>query len=356
MLDWEDSHGKKIKTADIRHEPIGTFLERHQKVVWTVDDLIPQGGTVMWYGATGSHKSTAALHLAECVATAKPFFGHPLRQGAVLYVAAEYPEQFGPRHAAWCHYHGVDPDTVPIELVPESVDLTDPEQVAGLVRVAYSIPYEHGELGLVVIDPLSECHFMEENYSKDMKAVLRGVNELGRNFPEASILLVHHTGKPSTPRTPQQAPTREGAPKSPRGHSSLAARMDSLARVSFDKHSMAVTLTVEKMRVGPAGDTMVLPVEIVELGNGASGPVLVDGEMEPHVSAVAGSSMSSAAGKHEKKALAALATFGQGGARSGVWQKAAKLSPGTWQRTLDGLKGKGLVALVAKNYVVANPS
>jgi hypothetical protein len=136
----------------------------------------------------------------------------------------------------------------------------------------------------------------------------------------------------------------------------LMGRMDSIAHVSLNARNMAVTLKVEKMRVGPAGERMVLPVEIVELGNGASGPVLLDGERQGPVAPVDGRPMQSATKSHEEGAIDALARFGPDGARSGIWQKASGLRTGTWQRTLGGLKDKGLVTLVGKNYVVASSS
>ena len=53
-----------------------------------VEDLIPGGVTVI-AGDEKSGKSWMMLLLATCIATGQDFLGHPVKQGAVLYLSLE---------------------------------------------------------------------------------------------------------------------------------------------------------------------------------------------------------------------------------------------------------------------------
>jgi hypothetical protein len=81
-------------------------IEHHKD--WTIDDLIAAGEMSCWYGYPGAGKSVLVGDAAAHVAGGMPWFGRPVRQGAVLYLAAERAGLVKRRLAAWRKHHGID--------------------------------------------------------------------------------------------------------------------------------------------------------------------------------------------------------------------------------------------------------
>ena len=80
--------------------------EHHKE--WLIEDLLAVGEMSCWYGFPGSGKSVVIGDGAAHVAAKKPWFGRPVRQGAVLYLAAERSALVKRRLAAWRKHHQID--------------------------------------------------------------------------------------------------------------------------------------------------------------------------------------------------------------------------------------------------------
>jgi hypothetical protein len=75
--------------------------------------------SLAWIGGQpGSCKSFIAAEAACCIATGRPWFGHHVTKGKVLYLIAEGVSGFSDRIEAWEEYYGEDADGVTFLPVP----------------------------------------------------------------------------------------------------------------------------------------------------------------------------------------------------------------------------------------------
>lgn len=139
-------------------------------------------------GAPGSFKSFVALDVAAHVGKGLEWQGHRVRQGGVLYVAAEGATGMTLRTRAWIKEHGDMPD---VHFVPSLVRvISDDGQWPALVELAREI-----EPVLIVIDTQARVTVgLEENSAKEMGIFTAAVGDL-RRATGACVLVVHHTGR-----------------------------------------------------------------------------------------------------------------------------------------------------------------
>ena len=67
----------------------GSQCAEMDKGVFVIDDLIAEGSVNLGLGNSGIGKSPLCYQMALCVASGKPFLGHPVKQGRVLYLDYE---------------------------------------------------------------------------------------------------------------------------------------------------------------------------------------------------------------------------------------------------------------------------
>jgi hypothetical protein len=94
-------------------------IQRQQEQKWVVQDFIGAGSIAWLYGAPGSYKSFAAVDIAMCVATGRPWMGREVDKGLVLYVAAEGGDDLHIRRAAWAERYGMDGPMKIVEMRPQ---------------------------------------------------------------------------------------------------------------------------------------------------------------------------------------------------------------------------------------------
>ena len=192
-------------------------LDTLPPVEWLVQDHFPVGGFVCAYGPFGAGKSFAALDMALCVATGKPYLGrYSVKQVPVCYVAAEGHSGIKKRIRAWLKHHGLDAPKNFV-LLPETFDLVgDADAPAEIATLAKS---KLGEDPKVIWLDTTARMFGggDENSTKDMNQYVANVAALGR-LCGAAVVNVHHTGKDFT--------------KGARGAVSLGAACDSMFEIS----------------------------------------------------------------------------------------------------------------------------
>jgi hypothetical protein len=243
---------------------VATLVQAHRKLrhVWAdeiaidlagagvIDGLMPAQGLTVIYGETNSGKTFACIDMACRIASGMDFYGMPVSQGVVVYVAAEAAESVQRRIWAWKHYHQVE--HLPVLVVTDSVDLltNDAEALAALIVEAGG--GEH--VAMTIIDTLAVTMGGNENAPDDMGAYVIACQDI-RRAANTHVLIVHHTGK--------------DAARGARGHSSLRAATD----VELECEAGAVTVT--KMRDGTQkGMRYGFRLEDVELGVNSMGRVV----------------------------------------------------------------------------------
>lgn len=147
-------------------------------------------------GASGSGKSFVAIDWACHVATGKPWNDRPVRQGVVLYVAAEGAAGIAQRIEAWESRHGPVGDELMI--------LPLPVQAVRVAGGGVAMTPEWRELielaaedrpVLVVLDTQARLSVgLNENDNGQMGQWIAAVSAL-REACGACVLVVHHTGR-----------------------------------------------------------------------------------------------------------------------------------------------------------------
>lgn len=140
-------------------------------------------------GVFSTFKSFLALSIALSVAMGMDWFGRSVVQGYVIYVYGEGGPGMRRRALAWARVHGVDV-TDRMLFIPQSVVMTDAEQVAQLERTILALGIVPK---LVIFDTVARCFRGNENSAEDMTRFVEHCDRL-RHRTGAAVLVVHHTG------------------------------------------------------------------------------------------------------------------------------------------------------------------
>ena len=227
-------------------------LSNMPPVEWLIQDIITADGFGITYGPPASLKSFLLIAWSLHIASGTPWLGHKVKQGGVLYVAGEGVRGMGRRVRAWLRHHSMDGVDLPFRLLPASVNLTDPEQLAKLIRTAIAAAAAEGTtIALVVIDTVARAiPGADENSAQDMGRLVAAVEHI-KAAVTCHVHGVHHSGKD---------PDR-GA----RGSSALLGAVDTMVRVTRDGDSL--TVTVEKQKDDEEAEPIALQIERVDLSH-----------------------------------------------------------------------------------------
>jgi hypothetical protein len=192
---------------------------------WLVAGIIPAGLAVL-YGAPGAYKSFVALDWALCVATGRPWHGHAVEGGHVVYVAAEGAGGLARRVGAWAEHHGVGGDDLGrIHFLAEAVNLLDDVQVERTKKTLATLPEPPA---LLVVDTAARSMVGgDENSARDLGLFIAAID--GQRV--GTRLVVHHAGKTGGDE---------------RGSSALRGAADVMARVDRKEQSPRVELSCDK--------------------------------------------------------------------------------------------------------------
>jgi hypothetical protein len=161
--------------------------------VWVVPGIVPGDAVSMDYGKEKIGKSFLELDIALHVVTGLDWHGIPVKQGPVVYVAAEGASGYPQRIRAWEAHHGLcAEDTAAFHLFPESVNLYDPQSVQEFTQ---ELADKHIRPVLVILDTLGRSmDGGKENDNSDMNVVIGGADTIRRETGGAAVKLVHHSG------------------------------------------------------------------------------------------------------------------------------------------------------------------
>ncbi len=198
---------------------------------YLVKGLLDKEAMSVVFGDSNSGKTFFALDLCFQVALGQEWQNMKVRQGGVVYIAAEGGMSFSRRIEAIRISRQLDPnEKLPFALVPCPIDLaSEMSDVQELVDLISKVTVDIGiSVDLLVVDTLSRAMAGgNENASEDMGAFIRNVDAI-RERTKSHVMIIHHTGKDQS----------RGA----RGHSSLRAAADTEILI---KESRA---TIQKQR------------------------------------------------------------------------------------------------------------
>jgi hypothetical protein len=158
---------------------------------WLVEGLATTNTFMEIHGQPGSMKSFFALSLSMSIAAGQHWHGRAVKQGPVVYIAAEGVIGYKARVNSWKTANNFEGLTG-VHFVTVPVPLLDKEKIESLVSQLES---ESIHPVLIVFDTLSRCfEGGQENSVDDMSRVVAAAYRLRDAFG-ATIMLVHHTRK-----------------------------------------------------------------------------------------------------------------------------------------------------------------
>ncbi len=205
---------------------------------WLIDGLIPKGKISCIYAQPGVGKSMLALDWGLCVAAGLPWHGRAVKQGYVLYLAAEGSSGQAKRAAAWLKHHNLT-DVAEFGMVKEQIPITtlSPDYDALFDRIADELQKTPT---LVIIDTLARCIEGDENESVAMGNFVTGAERWMKEHG-STVLVVHHSNA-------------QGGRE--RGHSIFKGALETLMRLTKEnKRGNILRLETPKQRdAEPATD------------------------------------------------------------------------------------------------------
>ena len=234
---------------------------------WLVHRLLGAGDGSAAYGKPGDGKSVLVQDMALHVSAGLPWFGRPVKRGAVVYVALERKKLVERRAIAFRKKHALE--DLPFLIVGGVHDFRDQkttEFIAGLCR---KVDEETTEpVVLIVIDTLSRALCGgDENSPKDMGAIVNATSKL-QEATNAHVLWVHHIPQDGSERL--------------RGHGALLGALDTTILVEKASASHR-TATVVKANDSEEGESLAFSLESIVIGgdgeNETTAPVVIPAEL-----------------------------------------------------------------------------
>ncbi|WP_161978356.1 AAA family ATPase [Sphingomonas oligophenolica] len=240
-------------------------VEAQLTALWLVKNLFPQQGVVLIYGHSGSGKTFFVLDIALHVALGWAWAGRRVRQGLVIYLAAEGASGLRNRVAAFRRHHKIT-DHVPFAIIPTAIDLQAPNadvlRLAATIRSACKIA--GADVAMIVIDTIAKTFGAGKENTDDMASYVSNAGWLSGEF-QCCVIPVHHR--------PKDAESKE-----PRGHSSLKAGVDTVILIEDGQTKRA---EVTKQKDGEIGKTVLFNLVPVELGVDEDGGIVTSCVVEP---------------------------------------------------------------------------
>lgn len=156
---------------------------------WIIDGILPEAAFGAIYGQPASGKTFTAVDIALSIALGDPWRGRPVKQGSILYIAAEDDRGVQIRFAAGLAARGVS--DAPIRVLPAAPVLTDKTQGKALLESIKREPRP----SIVFFDTLAAVTpGADENTSKDMGELISYCYKIHK-ATGALVMLIHHEGK-----------------------------------------------------------------------------------------------------------------------------------------------------------------
>jgi hypothetical protein len=204
---------------------------REPRTTYIIDGYLPEKSLTMIYGPSGSGKSFLCLDMAFHVALGRDWQGHKVKQGMVVYLAAEGSSGLRKRIEAWLQHHNLTaPEVEKIRLLHETANLTNPQEAELFLEALGTL--EEPPI-LLFLDTVSWLMVGgDENSSRDAGRIMETTRLIRERYGTTSVL-IHHTG-------------HDG--RLPRGSSSWLGNIDARMKVVPMKPNGRFQFTMEKQK------------------------------------------------------------------------------------------------------------
>ncbi len=273
---------------------------------------------ILLHAESGKGKTFLALDMSLSIASGAPWQGCKVKQGPVVYIAAEGQGGLATRVEAWKQHHG-KAEKLGVYFLPRALDPLVANEIAALGKQIAEMELEPA---LIVVDTWSASLAAgggDEDKAKDAGRAAGAFRQLATDL-KAAVLVIHHEGVKGRGRA--------------RGSSALKATADT--ELALTQKKGMVTLTNPKQRDLPNFEPIHLRLEAVTVSGERSSCVLV---------AADGDDVSTAQrpSKRAEKALVALREQDAEGATFTEWLELLGESESTLRRARNELLELGLV-------------
>jgi hypothetical protein len=218
---------------------------------YLVKGLLPRAALAVVWGAPKCGKSFWALDLVAHIACGAPYRALKVKQGAVVYIAAEGADGFKARARAWCGRHLAAEDDPPLHVLTMRLEL-----VKDHAALAADIQAQLGKVrpAVVVFDTVNRTYTGSESSDQDMTAYVNAADAIKTAF-DCLVMLIHHCGVEGT---------------RPRGHTALAGAADVQISIRKDAAGLIVA-RVDWAKDMPDGYCNASRLEAVTIGTDEDG-------------------------------------------------------------------------------------
>lgn len=185
-----DANDPGVERSDIGFAflSLGELFERPEPK-WIINGILPEAAFGVTYGQPGAGKTFTSVDMALAIALGQPWRGRKVKQGAILYIAAEDDRGVQMRLAAGLASRGVQ--DAPIRVLPAAPVLTDKGQANRLLEAIK----RESRPSIVFFDTLAAVTpGSDENTSKDMGGLIHYCYQIHKAVG-ALVMLIHHEGK-----------------------------------------------------------------------------------------------------------------------------------------------------------------
>jgi hypothetical protein len=222
-----------VEWEELQNEPVPEYL---------IYNILQEDASFILYGKQGSLKTFLALDWGLHVAAGIDWQGFKVKQGTVVFVAAEAAYSMLPRTTAWRELHKIF-GRLPFGVIkkkPFNLFRHTEGEFANLVITIRAFVKKYGPLALIIFDTLpASIEGCDENSAKDVGQVLDTLRRLHSEFFGCCILAVSHSGKDED--------------RGVRGSSLLECNIDGIIHVvkgalGSDTNTPTAMVTIEKIK------------------------------------------------------------------------------------------------------------
>ncbi len=246
----DDTPADPAKPLRFQVVPVGEFAD-HPPPEWIVKGVVPRAELMVVFGESGSGKTFAVLDLVGAIARGTEWRGCRVKQGRVVYVAAEGAGGFRNRLKAYGLQHEIALLDIPMGVIADAPNLMNKPDALDVCKAIKAA----GGADVVVIDTFAQAMpGANENAGEDVGKALAHCKGIHRSTG-ALVILVHHAGK--------------DASKGARGWSGLRAAAD--AEMEVSRTPAGRMLRVTKQKDGDDGLAWGFALDTVNVGIDADG-------------------------------------------------------------------------------------
>jgi hypothetical protein len=167
--------------------PGDEYARGFENVSEMVEDLLPDQGTGMVYGASQSGKTFWAMDIAFHVHNGDKWRDREVKRGPVFYIAAEAGRGIRKRIAAYKAVHPASVAPFFADTAPDLLDLTWVKRIRDSIML-------RGGASLVVIDTMSASFTGDDSSQQETAVMVQNCSNLAKSL-ECLVLFVHHSKK-----------------------------------------------------------------------------------------------------------------------------------------------------------------